>query len=265
MADRKVLNKYYPPDFDPSKLPRGRKPKDGQVTVRMMLPMSVRCNTCGEYLYRGKKFNAKKETVNGEEYLGVKIFRFYMRCVACSAEFTIKTDPKNSDYIAEGNCSRNFESWRDNDKKIEEVKKSREEEEAGDAMKALENRTLDSKVEMDILEALDEIKHMNARNEKLATEELIQHQIEQLEQKQSELDHEEQELLNTTVFKNSKNYVRRIEEVSQNNEEEESSIQPTKRLKPESLPLESVAAPKITFLPAVKSEGNLVRIYVRRY
>ena len=27
---------------------------------------------------KGKKFNAKKETAKGEEYYGIKIFRFYI-------------------------------------------------------------------------------------------------------------------------------------------------------------------------------------------
>jgi hypothetical protein len=40
----------------------------------------------------------------------------------------------------------------------------REKEEAGDAMKALENRTLDSKREMDILAALDEMKALSSRH-----------------------------------------------------------------------------------------------------
>jgi hypothetical protein len=53
MGERKVLNKYVPPDFDPSLVPRSKKPKDGMVTVRMMLPFSVQCSTCSTFLYHG--------------------------------------------------------------------------------------------------------------------------------------------------------------------------------------------------------------------
>ena len=108
MGERKVMNKYFPPDFDHTKIPKQERSKVEKIkerfVVRMMLPMSVRCQTCGEYMYKGKKFNSRKENVEGPDgdYLGIQIFRFYFKCVTCSAEFTIKTDPKNMDYVVEG-------------------------------------------------------------------------------------------------------------------------------------------------------------------
>jgi len=246
MSERKVINKYYPPDFDPAKIPRGKKPKNNQVTVRMMLPMSVRCNTCGEYLYKGKKFNAKKETVLGEEYLGVKIFRFYMRCVSCSSEFTIKTDPQESDYVCENGASRNFEPWRDNEKKIEEIKKQREQEEEGDAMKALENRTLDSKVEMDIIEALDEIRAVNARNSKIDSTTLLLQHKQTDEEKEKQLDEEDEDLLRATVFKNSTSYVKRLDDIDQD--------EPTP--KKQKTNEEKTVEPKVSFLPIPKGSND---------
>ncbi len=163
MAERKVLVKYYSPDFDPALIPRPKKVKNKQQQVNMMMPMSVTCKTCGNYIYRGTKFNSKKETVVGEDYCGILIFRFYMRCPNCSAEFTIKTDPKNANYVTELNCSRQLEPWREQEDERDALIAERVNEEKGDAMKELENKTLDSKMEMEILDALDEIKALNAR------------------------------------------------------------------------------------------------------
>lgn len=47
------------------------------------------------------------------------------------------------------------------------TQKEREEEEMGNAMKALENRTLESKREMDIMAALDEMRTLNSRHSKV--------------------------------------------------------------------------------------------------
>ena len=80
MGERKVLQKYYPPDFDPAKLPKLEIPKDRQYVVRLMLPFTMRCLTCGNHIYKGKKFNSRKEIAIGEKkYLGIQIFRFYVK------------------------------------------------------------------------------------------------------------------------------------------------------------------------------------------
>ncbi|GAA5823447.1 hypothetical protein JCM11251_000637 [Rhodosporidiobolus azoricus] len=163
MSERKVLNKYFPPDFDPSKIPRRKMPKDKQQVVRLMAPFSMRCNSCAEYIYKGKKFNARKETVQGEEYYGIKIFRFYIKCPTCSSEITFKTDPKNSDYNAEHGAQRNFEPWRATEEKEDKDRLDELEEEENNPMEALENKAIDSKREMDILDALQEIRSRNSR------------------------------------------------------------------------------------------------------
>mmetsp|Transcript_15732 Transcript_15732/g.54651 ORF Transcript_15732/g.54651 Transcript_15732/m.54651 type:complete len:196 (-) Transcript_15732:70-657(-) len=163
MGERKVLNKFVPWDFDVAKIGKSKKPRATQQEVRMMLPMSVQCATCGEFMYRGKKFNSKKETVEGRDYLGIKIFRFYMKCITCGSQFTICTDPQRGDYTAESGVTRNYEPWREKEETEEEYNKRKEEEEKVDSMKALENRTMASKRQMDIMDGLEEIQAQNAR------------------------------------------------------------------------------------------------------
>ncbi|KAI0315547.1 DUF572-domain-containing protein [Amylostereum chailletii] len=205
MSERKVLNKYFPPDFDPSLIPRRKQPKNSQQVVRLMAPFSMRCNTCGEYVYKGKKFNARKETVEGEDYYGIKIFRFYIKCTLCSAEITFKTDPKNTDYTAEHGASRNFEPWREEKAVEEEDRLAKLEAEENNPMKALENRQTDSKREMDILDALQDIRARNARNERMGqTDDLVARlgieEIKSEEDEQRRLEDEEDDKLVREVF-----------------------------------------------------------------
>ena len=122
----------------------------------------MRCNTCGEYIYRGKKFNARKEDAQ-ESYLSVKIYRFYIRCTRCSAEITFKTDPKSTDYVAERGASRNFEPWRE--ERPEETEEERMErlEAEMNPMKDLETKQMDSKREMETMDALDQVRASNDR------------------------------------------------------------------------------------------------------
>lgn len=171
MGERKVQAKYYPPDFDPSKLPRIKRKRQNDDAVRFMLPMSVRCETCGEFMGTGLKFNSRKSDT-GEDYLGIRIFRFSMKCKSCPATFTIKTDPKNSDYVCESGVRRNYEPWNAAKEAETEALEERQRQDE-DTMQALENKTKDAKQEMDELDALDELKSLKARRASVNIDEVL--------------------------------------------------------------------------------------------
>jgi hypothetical protein len=183
MSERKVLQKYYPADFDPSLLGRTRAPKQTGPkvqTVRLMSPFSMRCTSCGEYLPRGRKFNARKETPPDEKYLAIQIFRFYIRCTRCSAEVVFRTDPKSNDYVVEKGAKRNTDPWKrgleegkeeTDEERLDRLEREMAEAEGEDvkernAMEELERKTADAKREMAVADALDEIRGRNERRER---------------------------------------------------------------------------------------------------
>lgn len=55
----------------------------------------------------------RKENCLDEDYLGIRIFRFYFKCNTCHQDITFKTDPKNHDYVIEHNATRNYDARRD--------------------------------------------------------------------------------------------------------------------------------------------------------
>lgn len=99
-----LCQKYYPPDFDPTKIPKLKLERNRQFSIRIMAPFNMRCSTCGEYIYKGKKFNSRKETVETENYLGLYIFRFYIKCPRCVAEIAFKVG-WHSDCGFQAHCS----------------------------------------------------------------------------------------------------------------------------------------------------------------
>ena len=69
----------------------------------------------------------------------------------------MRTDPKNHDYIIEYGASRNYDIWKD----LEQAKMILDEEKQkmkSDPMAHLEARTLESKKEMEVQEALENLK-----------------------------------------------------------------------------------------------------------
>lgn len=185
MGERKNLNKYYSPDFDPKKIPRLKKPKNQQKKIRFMLPISVRCNTCGNYMSEGTKFNCREEDVINETYLGIKIHRFYIKCTKCLAEVTIKTNPKKHSYIVESGATCLYNGLDEKEKKHEETDEN--------ALESLEKRSVVSKREIDVMAALDEVKSMKSRRACVSVDSMLEALSRR--KKQEEENVEEEELL----------------------------------------------------------------------
>ncbi|RKP35767.1 CWC16 protein [Dimargaris cristalligena] len=121
MSDRKNVNKYYPPDWDPSKgsintyvgqhplRSRARKLDQGVLVVRFAMPFNIWCGGCQKHIAKGVRFNADKKKI--DHYLGIPIFSFRMKCPLCPNYIEIHTDPKNEDYIVAEGGRRKIETW----------------------------------------------------------------------------------------------------------------------------------------------------------
>ena len=256
MSERKVLTKYYPPDFDPSAIERRRGPKQTgpkRQTVRLMAPFSMKCTRCGEYIYKGRKFNAMKESTD-EKYYAITVFRFYIRCTRCSAEITFKTDPKNMDYECERGARRNFEPWREA-KLAEETEEERldrlaREEAERDPMKDLEQKT-----EMAIADALDDVRTRNAQRERADLDGAISVVMTAATDEEAERAEREIEELARRAFQSGTGEkVKRVDE-EDGDKQGVSSAQPYGGNEKSSMPPPPVPAP--TFQRQVKKKKDL--------
>lgn len=209
MSDRKGQSKWYDPNFDYHELEKYNKqlkktrqqPNTKQTEVRMIIPMSIQCLLCNEYIYKGTKFNSKKEIIEGEDYCGIKIYRFLFKCPNCKNIFTIKTDPQHHCYLCEKNCKSTIDPRREELKRRENEMKLKKEEEKNDIVKKMENQTKNAQREMKELERLDELKRMIRKNDSLSIDEVIQ-----LKKQQNSLEHSVNELKDMRIDGNeSKN------------------------------------------------------------
>ena len=180
----------------------------------------MRCNTCGDYIAKGKKFNARKETVDDESYLGLKVFRFYFRCPRCMAEITFKTDPRNMDYEVEHGATQNFKALKLAEQQAEQEQREKEEEEKLNPMKLLENRTKASRREMESLEALEDLKEINQRQITINFDDIFKNKQKELEQQIKQQEKEDEEFIQSIFpkLKNDESIVKKLPVV---NEEEE--------------------------------------------
>ncbi|KAH8297356.1 hypothetical protein KR044_010690, partial [Drosophila immigrans] len=254
--------KYYPPDFDPSKIPRMKLAKNRQYTVRLMAPFNMRCKTCGEYIYKGKKFNARKEDVENETYLGIRIYRFYIKCTRCLQEISFKTDPQNTDYEIEAGATRNFMALKLAEEQARREEREAREEEANNPMKLLENRTQQSRNEIEMLESLEELRDLNRRQQTVDYSTMLE-QYNPAETERERLDREEREdeaFVKSVNFKSKAESNTRIvaEEIIEEVKEEDTNPPAAKFAKP-AFPSSGSNAPSSS-MPIVKRKAPLVLV-----
>lgn len=211
MSERKVLNKYYPPDFDPSKIPKNKgPPRNATFVIRLMAPCNMRCTTCGEYIYKGRKFNARKEDVDDMSYLGLRIYRFYIKCTACVSEICFRTDPENTDYVLESGATRNFEALKKAEEQRDREEKAKALELENNPMKLLEMRTEASKNEMELAESLDELRELNRRTVSIDYNSMIKNYEDIREQERAATEAADEEFVRGIFSKSGDVKVKRL-------------------------------------------------------
>lgn len=126
MASRKEVNRYYPPDWDPSKgslnAYHGESWRNGSATVngragaargvtiiRFETPWNMWCTNCNKMVGRGVRYNAEKNKAG--KYYTTTLWEFKMKCHMCDGTIVIATDPKNDDYRIVSGAKRKEESW----------------------------------------------------------------------------------------------------------------------------------------------------------
>ncbi|SBT34178.1 conserved protein, unknown function [Plasmodium ovale wallikeri] len=179
MAERKVLNKYIPPDFDPDKLMECKKlmrkiekkknrnkynkNKKNFLNIRMMYPFTLKCNKCKSFTYVGTKFNSRVEKVRDENYLNIPIWKFYGKCSECKNELIFKTDPKNGDYVLIAGGTRTYDAHKEQEL-ADDFYRTNENGEEEDKIKNTEKESYNALLELKTNEQLEELQNINKRH-----------------------------------------------------------------------------------------------------
>ncbi|SPJ10565.1 conserved protein, unknown function [Plasmodium sp. DRC-Itaito] len=177
MAERKVLNKYIPPDFDPDKLMESKKllkkiekrknrnknkTKKKLMNIRMMYPFTLKCNKCKTFTYVGTKFNSRVEKLKDETYLNIPIWKFYGKCQECKNEIIFKTDPKNGDYLLIAGGTRTYDAHKEQELADDYYRNNNVKDE--DKIKNTEKQSYNAMLELKMNEQLEELQNMNKRH-----------------------------------------------------------------------------------------------------
>ncbi|KAK9774361.1 putative Splicing factor YJU2 [Seiridium cardinale] len=172
MSDRQVIQEYYPPGFDPNRISRTRKrPQLGPKfeECQWVVPFTVRCSRCGDYVYKGRRSDARKETT-GEKYKSLPVTRLHIRCPSCSSAISFKIRFQTGDYVCDSGAQRsrglqNTTTPAEQGTIEQSLDRLERREEERHAIVDLEAKALDAKREKVIADALDKIRLRNERAE----------------------------------------------------------------------------------------------------
>ncbi|XP_023026132.2 coiled-coil domain-containing protein 130 homolog [Leptinotarsa decemlineata] len=121
MGERKGVNKYYPPDYDPragglnkflgthALRERARKIDKGIIIIRFEMPYNIWCEGCKNHIGMGVRYNAEKTKVG--MYYTTPVYEFKMKCHLCDNHFVIRADPANLDYVIQSGARRQENRW----------------------------------------------------------------------------------------------------------------------------------------------------------
>ena len=125
MGERKGVNKYYPPDWDPSQgnldkyhgvhplRERAAKLHLGILVIRFEMPFNMWCGGCNNHIGMGVRYNAEKKKIG--MYYTTPLWQFRMKCHLCPNYIEMHTDPKNFDYIVASGGHRKEERYNQED------------------------------------------------------------------------------------------------------------------------------------------------------
>lgn len=209
MAERKAVNKYYPPDWDPSKgsvnktrnshplRARARKLDQGILVVRFEMPFNVWCMKCDNHVAMGVRYNAEKSTIG--HYYSTPIYRFKMKCHLCDNYFEIDTDPAKFDYIVNSGARKQVRatdvetSDLDSGRAYDEVEAKKR---ATDAMFRLEKKVEDQMKAQEHEPSLEELKLWRSkRQDSFAINQLVRKQYRDRRKKLEETRSKDRQLL----------------------------------------------------------------------
>ncbi|XP_018496788.1 coiled-coil domain-containing protein 130 homolog [Galendromus occidentalis] len=174
MAERKATNKYYPPDWDPSKgsintyrkshplRERAKKLHMGILVIRFEMPYNIWCEGCKNHIGTGVRYNAEKSKVG--MYYTTPVYKFRMKCHLCDNHIEMQTDPGNLDYIILSGASRQERRWdpTENGQVVPEDKNVSKQL-ASDPMFKLEHAGKDSKKKLDLEPVIEKLEDFQDR------------------------------------------------------------------------------------------------------